>query len=409
MNDGPNSSRRRKRRKIEDPTWTPKSEARGAKRRKGDRVNRAPRDGSYGRLEHLLCLMQVDAPPAEKVSVVDSTSGSPLKSILSQNVTPTRCTFSTPSKRASARYMVTPTNGTVLESTQVITCDDGMVGFFMSKENEKKECNEITFLPLPEPNDWVKENTLFSWVPLREIFELDITRALMNSRVRESNRSQKRVMGFWAKDVLEKAGIFVEKNEAHWFHFMANRFKSIDQSEVDEAKKKIKKAAANSLEWANAVAELAEAEAKIKREKAANLGIGLKWANGAMEIINDEIENILFHRDTTLHLTVAVKWAKGFEAIRLLQSIEMEVIEPKTGKSVSACFNALTFKGTSVTLIELFQQKMRKKFLEEKPVAARPLIFSSSQKLQVRQSEKENEEIVANTTPEAPKKIKFVA
>lgn len=366
--------KRKRKRKDRDPDWTQAREN-----------LQNPRPVKRKKVGNLLSTMGVASPSPKKSIVIDNLA-SPLSSSKITNVN-ANVTLSTPLKGALTSKVFTPA-GTVLKPKRSIQCDDGNITFFASRKKERSH------LSLPEPNEWVKNDSPIPKASFKGVVDKKITRGfILGARWKKRERmlagrgkrgkSQIQVMGnISARHALEKAGISVESGVAHWVHFVGHQF-------IDE-----------------------------QSQVPSNLGLALKWANGAMAQVEEEIYHILMHRNKAirpeaLYLTVIPEWVEEFKNIRLLKSITVQV-KDKPGKEakkfVSMTFDALLPEGIPGAETKMIQKVMRKKFLQKKPEAsnveseavrvkseaARELLFSSP--LKVRKTQKENVENKAKSS-----------
>lgn len=336
--------------------------------------------------ESLLQLMGVATSPAKSVTVSHTLESPPVfKSNVSKFISPSRVEHSTPSKGPLTSHVITPGNSK-LRPSRLVECNDGTAVIFLSES----KTDENT-LPILMPNEWLKNNSPIPSASFDGKIDFEVTKESIE-RVREQiqarlqasqNRrvkSQRDVMKISARDALLSAGYSKEQvpaKLAHWIHFIPHEVIG-DEGQTPD-----------------------------------NLGLGLKYPNGAMELINRALLDLLFHpneisRPKKLYLSAIPQWVEGFENIRLLKSLTYTVKnEPGEAytKSLSINFDMLSLSPICLTEVELIKSLMEKKFLlnptpacvsknetisdeelEQLLCPSSPLIFSSEEASSIEES-----------------------
>lgn len=320
-----------KKRKVADQSWRPGTSSTST-------TSKHPNN-----TEGLLHLMGVAGSPAKTVVVEHDLMSPPsFVNTRSKMLSPRLC-FRSPLTFS----FKTPTNGSRLLVSREITCDNGKVKIFLSEG--KVGSNRLSVPAIP--NDWVKNFSDFSSVSTvgkefkitKEIIEKTNKVTAKRRKLGKSSRSvsQNQVMGISAKQVLSSAGIVVD--DAHWVHMdVPHEFVGDEAQTMD------------------------------------NLAIGLKYGNGAMELVNRALYNIFFHENSdcvppVLYLHSIKTWKVGYENIRLLDTLEY-IVRDDNGNSVSIPFDMLSTDPVCTTEIEPIEELLKKKF-NLKPVSQK-LTFS---------------------------------
>ncbi len=344
-------AKRKKSRAKRDPTWHP-------------RQNAAPRDISNFSTEGLLKLMGAASSPPPKAAVINTTRSmilqdenalsTPNGKRSAQLLTPTKYTLSTPTAGPKASYLVTP-QGSKLLPSYVIECNDGHLGVFISENKVGKK--ELTIPAKSKP--WI-EHSPIPEADMSGMIDISITKrqlkkveALVRKRKKEAVNprgiSQNSLNKIPATQAMRKSGIKVEDGDGHYVHFIPFSFLG-DTAQVVN-----------------------------------NMGIGTRFANAAMELVNPAIRRLLYMKNgpKEIYLSAIPTWVPGFEKIRLLKSITYIIKDGKDDNyqhCAKLTFNTLSLSEVCVTnvrpirdfIIEKFSSKPAKKLLS--PAATkRPL------------------------------------
>ncbi|MGD9592165.1 MAG: hypothetical protein AB7V32_06560 [Candidatus Berkiella sp.] len=327
------ATKRKKRRKNPDPAF-----------RLGSSRSR-PIDPSAFTVENLFKLNQSALSPAPKAVILNTTSTkpnletqlfTPNKKHASTLISPSKVTLSTPDKGPFTRFVTTPL-GSKLFPSRMIDCDDGAYVLFLS---EAKINNQNITIP-KKPANWIKQSPIPK-ASLKGFVDIKITKkqiqateALIRKRKREGLApravSQNKVMGIPANTALKKAGITADPNTMHWVHFISHSFIG-DKSQI-----------------------------------VSNLGLGTKYANMAMELVNPVIKRLLFKKGAypAIYLSIIPEYVPGFEAIRLLKSLTM-IIKDGKGDSfehkASITFDMLTLQKVCLTDVIPVRKFIMQKF-----------------------------------------------
>lgn len=201
------------------------------------------------------------------------------------------------------------------------------------------------FLIPDQPNAEI-DNSPIPQVSLEGMIDIPLTLQLLNEVAKLSSKraelgqntrgeSQESVMHSSARNVLALAGIEVPKNGAHWVHFISQGY--------------------------------------MKKQLAKNLGIGTKYANARMEMVNRPLEKLLKDPNgpAVLYITVVPTWVKGFEKIRLLETITMTIADgPQNNRSKFITFHDFDMcsnRKTSEQEINAYTDKLNNTFLSPEP------------------------------------------
>ncbi len=331
------------------------------KRRKMNLDNRAykPRrtkkvDTQAFTTESLLKLMGSASSPAKKAVLINTTNTrvhfdnnvifTPTKKHSTQVLSPTKVKLSTPEKGPLTSFVTTPM-GSKLKPSRIIECDDGAYTLFISEDKvEESELKIPTSV-----NKWVLKSSPIPKDSLDGFEDYKITRQgifdteklIKKRKERRENprlKSQNDLMKYPANKSLRKAGFEVEDNTAHWLDFLPHNF-------VGDASRTPK-----------------------------NLGIGTRFANAAMELVNRAIRQLLCEKDssfTSIYLTVKPEWVPGYENIRLLKSLKVIIKDSKAKDAHQACFkfNCLTLEKVCITDVNPIKQFILKKFQDKTKAA----------------------------------------
>lgn len=288
---------KKKRKKNPDRAFRP-----GAPRSK-------PLDPSAFSVENLMKLNQAASSPAKKGVLLNSTSTSvsleselftPKKTHSTQLLSPSKVTLSTPEKGPLTTYVTTP-KGSKLRPSRIIQCDDGTFTLFLSEDKINNESLKIPHIP----SKWINKSPIPK-VHLNGCIDVEITKktiketeALIRARKKEGlparKVSQNIVMGIAANKALSHAGIKAAPGTMHWVHFVSHMFIG-DKSQTAE-----------------------------------NLGLGTKYANMAMELVNPAIKRLLYKKNAypAIYLSIIPEFVPGYESLRLLKSLTMVIKDAK--------------------------------------------------------------------------------
>ncbi len=333
------------------------------KQKTGDKAYRPgnprkkPVDTSNFSTENLLKLMNCAASPAKKAVLLDTTTNrvqfesdqlfTPSKKRYTTLVSPSKCLLSTPEKGPLTTFVTTP-KGSKLLPSRIIDCDDGAMALFISEDKVKG-----TLLTLPaSPTLW---KSPIPKADMKGMIDVKITKqriieteSLVRKRKRDGlnprGKSQNQIMGIPATQAMRLAGIDAPDGTGQHAHFIPFGF----------------------------IAD--------KGQCVANLGIGTRFANAAMELVNPAIKKLLFKKKNTLpavYLSAIPEWVPGFEHIRLLKSITY-IIKDAPGKnfkrSASVKFNMLSMESVCLTDVLPIRKFIINKFsTKPSPQAKSPL------------------------------------
>jgi hypothetical protein len=330
---------KKRRKKKTDKAWHP-------------RQNAAPRDFAGFTTESLLRLMRTASSPAKKVVILKSTKKelaicegekvlfTPTKKHSSQLLSPSGYRLSTPEAGPKTSHLITNTGSKLLPS-RVIECDDGDISVFLSE-------NKVPFkeLKIPlQPKPWI-QNSPVPEVDMQGMIDIPITKkqikqveTLIRNRKKagEDPRgiSQNKLNKIPATKAMRKAGIEIEDGDGHYAHFIPFSFLGDDAQKVQ------------------------------------NMGIGTRFANAAMELVNPAIRRLLYKKNgpKVVYLSAIPEWVPGFEKIRLLKSITY-VIKDGIGDdfkhSAKVAFNMLSLAEVCVTDVRPIRDSIIAKFSDER-------------------------------------------
>lgn len=333
----PETKKRRK--KKTDRAWHP-------------RQNAARRDFGSFTTENLLRFMRTASSPAKKVAILNSTKTkvcegekelvTPTKKHSSQLLSPSGYTLSTPEAGPKTSHLTTPM-GSKLIPSRVIECDDGFISVFLSENKVvAKELN----IPR-KPNGWIKTSPVPK-ADMNGMIDIPITEkqiksveALSRKRKKEGmdprGISQNKLNKIPATKAMRNAGIDVENGDGHYAHFIPFSFLGDDAQKVE------------------------------------NMGIGTRYANAAMELVNPAIRNLLYLKNgpKVVYLSAIPEWVPGFEKIRLLKSITYLIKDGKGNDfkhSAKVTFNMLSLAEVCLTDVRPIKDSIIEKFSEKTPV-----------------------------------------
>lgn len=340
--------KKKQRRKSADKKWTPKS----------DRASIGRKSGNFD-LKSLFNIMGAGASPAKKQAIVsgslDPLCLSPQKDLI----------FSSPQRGLLTTSVFTPKNGTRLD--RVRTAYEGNqnrgTSVFLPPE---KVLNKKLILP-QQPNsaiDNVKVPNVsgagFKNVPITLQSITDVEKLVSDRRNNgESARliSQNRLMGNESANNLlilagiqSESGIITKEDKiGQWLHLKPHSTCGDDSQNPE------------------------------------NVGLGTKYANAAMELVNHVIKKIFqLNPDIkTLYLDVIPTWVPGYEKIRLLQDIKYQVKDgpdDNFSRGVTYHFDALSLDPICESEIDIHQEVILRNFASrsiENPV----LVTASPTKL----------------------------
>lgn len=297
----------------------------------------------------IIQLMGASTPEAKKAAVRGSqvafSPGSKtqiLKSPDYQASTPNRIT---------SRFLVTPQGKTKLIPSRVIKIQDQEVSIYLPKEKVKTERLAIPLFP-----DEAFENLNMPESSFDATLDIPITLDDIHQAAKEKKKAkrngdpvrsptQEEVMGISARKALEAAGIVVPKRSVHWAHFVSHSIQG------------------NKAQVIN------------------NLGLATKFCNAEMELLNPVLKKILCskgHPDT-LYLSFYPSWVKGYEKIRLLDNLSVEI---KDGagtdykRRVKFTFDALTLKPICLSEIQIVEKILLDAFQATTPLASETVLLS---------------------------------
>lgn len=329
----PKKMARKKSRKKRDPAWHP-------------RQNAAPRDISNFSTEGLLHLMGAASSPPPKVAVLNSTQSkilqgekklsTPKGKHVSELLTPTKYTLSTPAAGPKTTYLTTPQGSQLLPSF-VLECNDGEFGIFLPENKVSKK--QLTIPSKAKP--WIAHSPIPK-ADMNGMIDIPITKsqikkveALVRKRKKEAVNprgiSQNSLNKIPATKAMRNAGIKVADGDGHHVHFIPFSFLGDDAQVVN------------------------------------NMGIGTKYANAAMELVNPAIRRLLYMKNgpKTVYLSAIPTWVPGFEKIRLLKSITY-IIKDGNGDNyqhhAKITFNTLSLAEVCVTNVRPIRDFIIEKF-----------------------------------------------
>lgn len=334
--------KRRKKKKNSDKAWNP-------------RQNAARRDFSSFTTETLLRFMRTASSPAKKAVILNSTKSdicqgekvlsTPTGKHASQLLSPSGYTLSTPEAGPKTSHLITHTGSKLLPS-RVMECDDGFISVFLSEDKViKKELNT----PL-KPKAWIQHSPIPE-VSMDGMIDIPITKkqikqveALTRKRRQAGENprgiSQNTINKIPATKAMRKAGIDVEDGDGHYVHFIPFSFLGDDAQKVE------------------------------------NMGIGTRYANAAMELVNPAIRRLLYLKNgpKVVYLSAIPEWVPGFEKIRLLKSITYIIKDGKGNDfkhSAKVVFNTLSLREVCLTDVRPIKESIIAKFAEERPEPAK--------------------------------------
>ena len=356
------NNKKKKRKKKSDGAYRP-----GTRRS-------TPLDASAFTVENLMKLNQAASSPAKKGVLLNSTSTdvplesklfTPRKTRFTQLLSPSKVTLSTPQKGPLTSHVTTP-KGSKLRPSRMIECDDGTCVLFLSED----KINDDSLIIPPKPSNWLKTSPIPK-AQLNGLIDVEITQksiqatqALIRARKKQGLpariKSQNEVMNMPANQALKNAGIKAEPNTMHWVHFISHMFIG-DKSQTVE-----------------------------------NLGLGTKYANMAMELVNPAIQRLLNKKNAypAIYLSIIPEFVPGYESIRLLKSLTMVIKDAKgdTYKhKASVKFNMLSLQKVCLSDVQPIKKFIMKKFANHEVKS------------------KENDEFLLNISPPPILTLKHIA
>ncbi|MGE4348786.1 MAG: hypothetical protein AB7D28_03400 [Candidatus Berkiella sp.] len=337
------TKKRRKRRKKSKAAR--KAEAAYHPRQNRRRVNKDFEPSARGTIQ----LMGASTPDAKKAAVrgtqvtfTPDTKTQILKSPDYQASTPDCIT---------SRFLVTPQGKTKLIASRIIQIQNQEVSIYLPKEKVKTERLAVPLFPdvaleeLDIPQGSL-EATIDTPITLNDIRQAAKEKAKAK-RDGDPVRSptQDEIMQISARKALKAAGIVVEPRSVHWTHFVSHSMKG------------------NKAQFLN------------------NLGLATKFCNAEMELLNPVIKKILRskgHPDT-LYLSFYPKWVNGYEKIRLLESLSVEIKDgagTNYKRRVKFSFDALTLNAICLSEIKIVEKILLDTFQTTTPLAAQTVLLS---------------------------------
>lgn len=300
-------------RKDTDGKWSARSERRRNRKKSKTQKTQTNNFTTAG----LMSLMQSLDSAAEKAVLLHDCA-SPVKfdkakaSSKTTYTTPSKApqlTFSSPQKGVETSEVFSPEGSRYVRS-RILRLSKGSISLFLPSHKVVEK--DLSIPPSPKP--WINESPVPD-VHTNGVFKVKINQEIILAAEREGpgrSKTQNQVMKIPANQALNQAGITVAPNTGHWVHFKSHSHFG------------------NSTQ----VAE--------------NIGLGTRQANAAMEMVNRVIRKIVMRKTTPqeLYLSYIPTWVKGYEKIRLLQSLEIRISDSfmsiPTGRKFSITFNMLS-------------------------------------------------------------------
>lgn len=330
--------RKKRRRKNTDGAW-----------RKNQ--NTGTRDFSSFTTENQLRCMGAASLPADEVVLLNSSQtticqdenklSTPKGKHSSRVLTPSKYQASTPEAGPRTTYIVTK-EGKKLLPSRVIELDDGVVSVFLSQD---KVIEKDLLIPT-SAKPWIAHSPIPE-VSMAGMIDIPITKkkikatdALTRSRKRGGQNprkiSQNQLNNIPATKAMRKAGIDVNDGDGHYLHFIPFSFIG-DEAQV-----------------------------------VYNMGIGTRFANAAMELVNPAIRRLLYAKNgpKVVYLSAIPEWVPGFEKIRLLKSITYIIKDGKGNNyqnSAKVIFNALSLREVCLTEVRPLREIIINKFSGKTP------------------------------------------
>lgn len=337
----------RKRKKRRDPANKAFRPGQQTKRKKTNI------SGSFSeRTGALINMMQAGTPESTRAILVNSTKisiehtpqSTPKKKSVTTFLTPSKFVLSTPEKGPYARFANTPGGSKFLPS-RFIECDDGAMTLYLPEDKVKSQELEIP----DTPDAWINKSPIPK-ANMQGLLEVELTKekitkvdALIRQRKKNGEAPRKitqtKLMGsIGAVTALRKAGIKTDDNNCvHYTHFVA-------------------------------FALLGD-----KAQAVENLGIGTRWSNAAMELVNPVIKELLYRKNNpvpSIYLSVIPEWVPGYENIRLLKNLTLIIRDGKENNykhSAKIKFNMLSTAPVCLSDIQPVRKFILNKFSKNAP------------------------------------------
>jgi len=351
-------SRKKRRRKNKDGAWRKNQSAKA-------------RDVSSFSTEGFLRFMKAASLHAPKMAVLSSsetkilegetTLCSPAGKHSSQLLTPSKYKASTPDAGPRTSQLITP-QGTKMLPSRIIELDDGTISIFLPQD---KVIEKNLVIPL-SPKPWIQHSPIPE-VGMEGMVDIPITKKKLKI-VEKLTRNRKRVgtnprkisqnelNKIPATKAMRKAGIEVNDGDGHYLHFIPFSFLGDEAQTVN------------------------------------NMGIGTRFANAAMELVNPVIRRLLYMKNApkVVYLSAIPEWVPGYEKIRLLKSITYIIKDGKGNDfqhSAKVTFNTISLREVCLsevrpvrdTIVQKFSGKTPKK-LANTPRPTTPLSATTKQK-----------------------------
>ncbi len=257
---------------------------------------------------------------------------------------------STPN-RITSRHLVTPQGKTKLIASRVIQIQNQEVSIYLPKDKVKTTRLAVPLLPDVALDDLdIPQGSLEATVDT-PITLKDIRQAAKEKKKAKRNGdpvrspTQDEIMQISARKALKAAGIVVEPRSVHWTHFVSHSMKGNKAQYLD------------------------------------NLGLATKFCNAEMELLNPVIQKILRSKKhpNTLYLSFYPTWVNGYEKIRLLDSLSVEI---KDGAGtdykhrVKFTFDALTLSTICLSEIKIIEKILLDTFQATTPLATETVLLS---------------------------------
>ncbi|MGE3320557.1 MAG: hypothetical protein AB7I18_14810 [Candidatus Berkiella sp.] len=336
--------KKRRKRKNQDKAWHP-------------RQNAGARDLSSFSTENLLRFMQAASSPASKMAVINSSRtavvegetklSTPTGKHSSQLLSPSKYQASTPEAGPKTTHLVTP-KGTKLIRSRLIELNDGDVSVFLPQNKVIEKSLTIPSSAKP----WIEHSPIPA-VDMGGMVDIPITKKKLK-KVEEITRKRKRegvnprkisqndLNGIPATKAMRKSGIAVNDGDGHYAHFIPFSFLGDDAQTVN------------------------------------NMGIGTRYANAAMELVNPAIRRLLYMKNgpETVYLSAIPEWVPGFEKIRLLKNLTYIIKDGKGTdfrRSFKVTFNMLSLKEVCVSEVQPVKNCIVNTFSGKKRLASTPV------------------------------------
>lgn len=241
------------------------------------------------------------------------------------------------------RKLITPKKTTLVVS-RVIQIHDKEINIYLPADKVKNQRLAVPAIPADTLADLhINQGSLEPIINI-PITLADLKRAdAQKSKARKSGVSvrypqQSDVMGCAARTAMLKAGIQIPKRHAHWIHFMPHALNG------------------------------------NHTQKIINFGLGTKFCNAEMELVNPVIRKILNSKDhpETLYLSFYPQWVKGFEKIRLLDKLTVVIKDSPDEKpkhEVKFTFDALTQRRVCLSEIHIIEKLLLDTFKHKTKLA----------------------------------------